>query len=126
MPLGQGLANLAQHLGPVFDDTTIVVMSEFGRTVRQNGNNGTDHGHGNVMWVMGGQVNGGKVYADWQSLEWKPIYLHEGRDLPVTTDFRQVLAQIGERHLSLPDAKRLQEVFPGLPARTPGFNVIRA
>ncbi len=111
-PLGVGLANLAQQLGPMFDDTTIVVMSEFGRTAKQNGNNGTDHGHGNVMWIIGGKVNGGKVYADWQGME--DNRLHEGRDLPVTTDFRQVLAQIGERHLRLPDA-RLAQVFPDFP-----------
>ena len=111
-PLGVGLANLAQQLGPMFDDTTIVVMSEFGRTAKQNGNNGTDHGHGNVMWVLGGKVNGGKVYADWQGME--ESRLHEGRDLPVTTDFRQVLAQIAERHLRLPDAK-LEHVFPDFP-----------
>ena len=111
-PLGLGLANLSQQLGPMFDDTTIVVMSEFGRTAKQNGNNGTDHGHGNVMWILGGKVNGGKVYADWQGME--DSRLHEGRDLPVTTDFRQVLAQIGERHLRLPDAK-LEQVFPDFP-----------
>jgi uncharacterized protein (DUF1501 family) len=111
-PLGVGLANLAQQLGPMFDDTTVVVMSEFGRTAKQNGNNGTDHGHGNVMWVLGGKVNGGKVYADWQGMEENS--LHEGRDLPVTTDYRQVLAQIGERHLRLPDAKLVQ-VFPDFP-----------
>lgn len=111
-PLGLGLSNLATQLGPMFDDTVIVVMSEFGRTARQNGNNGTDHGHGNVMWVMGGPVNGGKVYADWQGMG--DSQLHEGRDLPVTTDFRQVLAQVGERHLRLPDA-RLQQVFPDFP-----------
>ncbi|HEX8956632.1 MAG TPA: DUF1501 domain-containing protein [Burkholderiaceae bacterium] len=111
-PLGLGLTSLAQQLGPMFDDTIIVVMSEFGRTAKQNGNNGTDHGHGNVMWVLGGKVNGGKVYGDWQGME--ENRLHEGRDLPVTTDFRQVLAQIGERHLRLPDAK-LAQVFPDFP-----------
>jgi uncharacterized protein (DUF1501 family) len=122
-PLGQGLATLAQRLGPVFDDTTIVVMSEFGRTARQNGNNGTDHGHGNVMWVLGGQVAGGKVYGDWQGLG--DAQLHEGRDVPVSTDFRAVLAQISERHLKLPD-KQLQLVFPGLPPRGLTADLIRA
>ena len=121
-PLGSGLASLAQHLGPMFDDTTIVVMSEFGRTVKQNGNNGTDHGHGNVMWILGGPVNGGKVYADWQGLDVR--HLHEGRDVPVTTDFRWVLAQIAERHLRLPDS-RLQQVFPDLTGRKPDFNLLR-
>ncbi|HEY8026710.1 MAG TPA: DUF1501 domain-containing protein [Burkholderiaceae bacterium] len=122
-PLGQGLANLAQQLGPIFDDTTIVVMSEFGRTAKQNGNNGTDHGHGNAMWVMGGGVNGGKVYADWRGME--ENQLHEGRDVPVTTDFRHVLAQIAERHLRLPDG-RLQQVFPELPAGQLRWDLIRA
>jgi uncharacterized protein (DUF1501 family) len=110
-PLGQGLATLARQLGDLFDNTTIVVMSEFGRTVRQNGNNGTDHGHGNVMWLLGGRVNGGRVVADWQDLA-EP-HLHENRDLPVTTDFRHVLAQVAERHLRLTPAQ-LQRVFPGM------------
>ena len=121
-PLGLGLANLAKQLGPVFDDTTIVVMSEFGRTVKQNGNNGTDHGHGNVMWLLGGSVNGGKVYADWHGLG--AGHLYEGRDVPVTTDFRWVLAQIAERHLRVPDV-RLQQIFPDLPGRAPTFNLLR-
>ncbi|HXA46969.1 MAG TPA: DUF1501 domain-containing protein, partial [Burkholderiaceae bacterium] len=122
-PLGTGLARLAQQLGPVFNDTTIVVMSEFGRTVKQNGNNGTDHGHGNVMWILGGSVNGGKVYADWHGLEGSHLY--EGRDVPVTTDFRSVLAQIAERHLRVCDA-RLQQVFPDLPGRALDFNLLRS
>ncbi|MEC5215658.1 uncharacterized protein (DUF1501 family) [Actimicrobium sp. GrIS 1.19] len=122
-PLGQGLATLAQRLGPVFDDTTIVAMSEFGRTARQNGNNGTDHGHGNVMWVLGGKVAGGKVYGDWQGLG--EAQLHEGRDVPVSTDFRAVLAQISERHLKLSD-KQLQLVFPDLPPRRLAAELIRA
>jgi uncharacterized protein (DUF1501 family) len=108
-PLGQGLATLAQRLGPMFDDTTIVVMSEFGRTAKQNGNGGTDHGHGNVMWVLGGDVAGGKVYGDWKGLS--ADGLHEGRDLAVTTDFRSVLATVAERHLYLPD-KQLAQLFP--------------
>jgi uncharacterized protein (DUF1501 family) len=86
-PLGQGLAVLAQRLGPMFEDTTIVVMSEFGRTARQNGNGGTDHGHGNAMWVLGGPVAGGKVHGDWKGVG--DAALNEGRDLPVTTDFRR-------------------------------------
>ncbi len=114
MPLGQGLATLAQRLGPLFDDTAIVVMSEFGRTVRQNGNNGTDHGHGNVMWILGGPVAGGKVYGDWQGLD--DAQLYEGRDVPVTTDFRAVLAHIIKRHLRLAD-QQLQQVFPVMPER---------
>ncbi|WP_426110325.1 DUF1501 domain-containing protein [Massilia sp. PWRC2] len=122
-PLGQGLATLATRLGPLFDDTTIVVMSEFGRTARENGNGGTDHGHGNVMWVIGGAVNGGKVYGDWQGVG--DSALNEGRDLPVTTDFRLVLAQIAERHMRLGDPQ-LRKIFPNMPQRGAAFQLIRA
>jgi len=122
-PLGHGLAVLAQRLGPMFDDTTVVVMSEFGRTARQNGNLGTDHGHGNVMWLMGGAVAGGKVYGDWQGVG--DAALNEGRDLPVTTDFRSVLAQVAERHLRLGD-QQLSRIFPAMPQRGPVFQLMRA
>jgi len=97
-------------------------MSEFGRTVKQNGNNGTDHGHGNAMWLLGGAVNGGKVYADWHGLD--ADHLYEGRDVPVTTDFRWVLAQIAERHLLVPDVQ-LQQIFPDMPGRLSNFNLLR-
>lgn len=112
-PLALGLTQLAQRLGPMFDDTVVVVMSEFGRTVRENGNGGTDHGHGNVMWVMGGGVTGGKVLGDWRGLSSGALY--EGRDVPVTTDFRTVLAHVAQRHLRL-DEQQLAQVFPGMPA----------
>ncbi len=121
-PLGLGLATLAQRLGPLFDDTTVVVMSEFGRTARENGNGGTDHGHGNAMWLLGGKVAGGKVYGDWQGVG--EGALNEGRDLPVTTDFRAVLAQVAERHLRLPD-RTLARLFPAMPARHAGFQLLR-
>jgi uncharacterized protein (DUF1501 family) len=122
-PLGQGLAVLAERLGNLFDDTVVVVMSEFGRTARENGTGGTDHGHGNVMWVMGGKVSGGRVYGDWQGLE--EAALNEGRDLPVTTDFRSVLAQIAEQHLLLSD-KQLSQVFPAMPQKAASFRVLGA
>jgi len=122
-PLGQGLAVLAERLGPMFDDTTVIVMSEFGRTARENGNGGTDHGHGNAMWVLGGRVNGGKVYGDWQGVG--DAALNEGRDLPVTTDFRTVLVQVAERHLRLSD-RQLAAVFPAVPQKTPNFQLIKA
>jgi uncharacterized protein (DUF1501 family) len=109
-PLGQGLAALAQGLGSALDSTVVVVMSEFGRTVRQNGNGGTDHGHGNVMALLGGPVVGTRVHGLWPGLGAEALY--EGRDLAVTTDFRQVLAEICATHLRLPQA-RLAEVFPG-------------
>jgi uncharacterized protein (DUF1501 family) len=122
-PLGQGLAVLAQRLGPLFDDTTIVVMSEFGRTARENGNGGTDHGHGNAMWVLGGGVAGGKVLGDWRGVG--DADLNEGRDLPVTTDFRNVLAVVAERHLRLSD-KQLVQVFPSLPRMTGKLDLLRS
>ncbi|SMC24382.1 Uncharacterized conserved protein, DUF1501 family [Andreprevotia lacus DSM 23236] len=115
-PVGEGLAQLAQALGPMWNDTTVVVMSEFGRTAKQNGNGGTDHGHGNVMWLLGGAVAGGKVYGDWRGLDNAALY--EQRDVPVTTDFRAVLAQVAERHLRLPDAQ-LAQIFPGLTTTAP-------
>jgi uncharacterized protein (DUF1501 family) len=123
-PLGQGLAALATRLGPVLDDTAIVAISEFGRTVRENGNGGTDHGHGNVMWLLGGPVAGGKVFGQWPGLSSGALY--EGRDLAVTTDFRQVLGEVVQQHLSLDNA-RLQSIFPGfnLAARS-RLGVIRA
>jgi uncharacterized protein (DUF1501 family) len=112
-PLGEGLVALAQGLGQDWSDTVLVVISEFGRTVRENGNAGTDHGHGNVMWVMGGPVKGGKVYGEWPGLAAAQLY--QGRDLAVTTDYRQPLTAILERHLRLDD-KALAKIFPGLPA----------
>jgi uncharacterized protein (DUF1501 family) len=120
-PLAQGLATLAARLGPVFQDTVIVVMSEFGRTARENGSGGTDHGHGNVMWVLGGAVAGGKVLGEWRGVG--DGALNEGRDLPVTTDFRAVLAQVAARHLRLPE-RQLDTLFPGWAPRAPGFQLL--
>ncbi|MGC1396018.1 MAG: DUF1501 domain-containing protein [Coleofasciculaceae cyanobacterium] len=108
-PLGDGLATLSQGLGNVYADTTVIVMSEFGRTVHENGNGGTDHGHGNVMWLMGGGVKGGKVYGQWPGLAKEQ--LNEGRDLAVTTDFREVISSVLSRHLQL-DNSKIQQVFP--------------
>ena len=83
-------------------------MSEFGRTARENGNRGTDHGHANVMFVLGGPVKGGKVYGRWPGLDQSQLY--EGRDLALTTDFRDVLSELVSRHLGNPS---LKTVFPG-------------
>jgi uncharacterized protein (DUF1501 family) len=112
-PLGDGLAALVQGLGPGWNDMVVVVISEFGRTVHENGNGGTDHGHGNVIWVMGGKVNGGKIYGDWPGLAAAQLY--QSRDLAVTTDYRHALAAILERHMRLPDAA-MAKIFPGMPA----------
>ncbi|MGH8312839.1 MAG: DUF1501 domain-containing protein, partial [Gammaproteobacteria bacterium] len=114
--LGDGLAALVQGLGSVYNDTAILIMSEFGRTFRENGNAGTDHGHGNVMWILGGRVNGGKVHGEWPGLGGDQLY--QNRDLAITTDFRQVIATVLTRHLRLPDSA-LTRVFPdGLGAGT--------
>jgi uncharacterized protein (DUF1501 family) len=109
-PLGDGLAAFAKGLGQDWQDTAVIVLSEFGRTVHENGDAGTDHGHGNVVWVLGGAVQGGKVYGDWPGLA--PAALYEGRDLAVTTDFRTVLAAVAARHLRIPD-RALGNIFPG-------------
>lgn len=110
--LGDGIAGLAKGLGKDFDDTVVIVLSEFGRTVRENGNGGTDHGHGNAIWVIGGRVRGGQIYGDWPGLAAKQLY--QARDLAVTTDFRLVLAAVLERHLNL-GAEQLDRIFPDLP-----------
>lgn len=109
-PLGDGLAAFAKSLGQDWQDTAVVVLSEFGRTVRENGDAGTDHGHGNAIWVMGGAVQGGRVYGDWPGLASEALY--EGRDLAVKTDFRAVLAAVVARHLRVPD-RALGAIFPG-------------
>ena len=115
-PLGEGLATLAQGLGPAWNDTVVVVISEFGRTVRENGDGGTDHGHGNAIWLAGGKVNGGRIYGEWPGLATARLY--EGRDLAVTTDYRAVLAAVTGRHLGLSD-RSLAQLFPGFsPARS--------
>jgi uncharacterized protein (DUF1501 family) len=116
--VGDGLAALAKGLGSDWSDTVLVVVSEFGRTVHENGNAGTDHGHGNAMWVMGGPVRGGKVYGDWPGLGASQLY--QGRDLAVTTDYRHPLTMIIERHLRLDDAA-LGNIFPNLPPRRAGL-----
>jgi uncharacterized protein (DUF1501 family) len=122
-PLGQGLAVLAERLGPLFDDTVVVVMSEFGRTAHENGNGGTDHGHGNVMWLLGGGIGGGRVLGEWQGVG--DAALNEGRDLPVNTDFRSVLAVIAEEHLRM-GAGRLGRIFPAMPQKALPFKLFGA
>ena len=114
-PLGDGLASFATALGQHYSDTVILVISEFGRTVRQNGNGGTDHGHGNVMWVMGGQVRGRKVYGAWPGLSTQQLY--QERDLAVTTDFREPIAAVLRAHMGLGDTQ-IERVFPGRPSPT--------
>jgi uncharacterized protein (DUF1501 family) len=111
-PLGEGLASLAKSLGPSYQDTVILVISEFGRTMRENGNGGTDHGHGNVMWIMGGPVKGRKVYGTWPGLS--PANLYQERDLAITTDFREPIATVLRSHMQFCDAQ-IARVFPACP-----------
>jgi uncharacterized protein (DUF1501 family) len=108
------LAAFWQDLGPLAEETVVVTMTEFGRTARENGDRGTDHGHASVMFVMGGAVRGGKIYGRWPGLTNEQLY--EQRDLALTTDFRQVVAEAVAKQLSNP---RMESVFPGF--RNPGF-----
>jgi uncharacterized protein (DUF1501 family) len=104
---GNSLAAFAKDMGNRMEDVVLVTMSEFGRTAKEDGNGGTDHGHGNVMMVLGGPVRGGKVYGQWPGLE--PEQLHEKRDLAITTDFRDVLGELVSTHLG----QKSNAVFPG-------------
>jgi uncharacterized protein (DUF1501 family) len=104
----RGIAALVADLGNRMADVVVLTMSEFGRAVAENGNRGTDHGHGNAMMVIGGEVKGGRVYGKWPGLS--PESRFEGRDLAVTTDFRDVFAEVLVRHLGVQDP---QSIFPG-------------
>ena len=108
------IAAFCQDMGDRMEDIVLVTMSEFGRTVEENGNAGTDHGHGSLMMVLGGAVQGGKVYGNWPGLEKEQLY--EGRDLAVTTDFRAVLSELVRGHLGQKD---LGAVFPGFEPTAP-------
>jgi len=110
--LAEALAAFHQDLGDHLEDVVVVTMSEFGRTARENGNRGTDHGHANVMFVLGSSVRGGKVYGRWPGLA--PEVLYEGRDLNLTTDYRAVCGEVLTRHLGQRD---LSKIFPGFRTR---------
>jgi len=110
---GRGLSAFARDLGDRMSDVVVVTMSEFGRTAAENGNAGTDHGHGGVMMVLGGPVKGGAIYGTWPGLE--PEQLFEGRDLAVTTDYRDVLAELVRVHLG----QNPEQVFPDYQAGPP-------
>jgi uncharacterized protein (DUF1501 family) len=120
--LGDGLAALVNGLGASYNDTVILVMSEFGRTIHENGDGGTDHGHGNVMWIMGGGVKGGVIQGQWPGLDTDNLY--EGRDLAVTTDFRSVIASVLQQHMRLND-EQLSVVFPTIPQVQTPFVLVK-
>src|SRR4029453_19223894 len=109
---GSSLLAFTQDLGDRMEDVVLVTMTEFGRTVAENGNAGTDHGHGNVMMVLGGGVRGGRLYGEWPGLE--PEQLFERRDLAVTTDFRDVIGELVSAHLG----QKVDQVFPGYAPKT--------
>jgi len=113
---GAGISALYQDLGEHMDDVVILTMSEFGRTAKENGNRGTDHGHANAMFVLGNSVRGGNVYGKWPGL--KNDQLNEGRDLALTTDFRDVFGEIAARHLG---ASNVQSIFPGYNSTSTNF-----
>ncbi|MEJ7623548.1 MAG: DUF1501 domain-containing protein [Pyrinomonadaceae bacterium] len=113
---GGAIAAFATDLGKQMDDVVLITMSEFGRTARENGTRGTDHGHGNSMLILGNTVKGGKVYGDWKGL--KPDQLYEGRDLAVTTDFRDVFAEAAHKHMGTKD---LGKIFPNYSATKEKF-----
>ncbi len=117
---GNAIGAFCQDMGDRMEDIVLVTMSEFGRTVEENGNQGTDHGHGSMMMVLGGSVEGGKVYGKWPGLEKEQLF--EGRDLAVTTDFRAVLSELVRGHLGQTD---LSAVFPGFQPGAP-LGLLRA
>jgi len=112
----RSLAALVTELGDQMGDTVVLTMSEFGRAVNENGNRGTDHGHGNAMIAIGGGVRGGKVYGRWPGLAAHQRY--DGRDLAVTTDFRDVFGEIVVRHMGVANP---QAIFPGYPVQPSKF-----
>jgi uncharacterized protein (DUF1501 family) len=111
--LGDGLLALAQGLGPAYQNTAILIISEFGRTVAENGNGGTDHGHGNVAWLMGGGVKGGKIWGRWPGLDESQLF--ENRDLAVTTDFRSIIGAVLSGQFGMDD-QHIASVIPGYAA----------
>jgi uncharacterized protein (DUF1501 family) len=110
--LGRGLAGFADEIGPdEWKRTTVIVVSEFGRTFHENGDRGTDHGHGSVYWVLGGSVRGGRIAGE--QVRVVQANLNQNRDYPVLTDYRSLIGGVIQRTQSL-DANRLQKVFPGV------------
>lgn len=116
--LGRGLAALAQEMGPEWRNTVVVVVSEFGRTFRENGNRGTDHGHGTVFWILGGSVNGGRIAGEQVRVDAASLF--QNRDYPVLNEYRAVLAGLFERVYGL-SPSQLEQIFPGAKARQLGI-----
>lgn len=113
---GQGITALYRDMGDRMRNIVILSMTEFGRTIRQNGSGGTDHGHSSCLFVAGGPVKGGKVYGKWPGLATEQLY--EGRDLALTTDFRDVFAEVAAVHMG---ATNLNSIFPGFSSTPANF-----
>ncbi|MEJ2439543.1 MAG: DUF1501 domain-containing protein [Gammaproteobacteria bacterium] len=118
-PLAEGLATFWQSLGPLWQDSVVLVISEFGQTARENGDRGTDHAHGNVHWVLGGKIHGGRIYGDWRGLA--EHALPQQWDLPVTTDFLSVIDLVLHKYLATNKAIR-HHVLPDF---TPDYQHIQ-
>ena len=117
--LGQTLAAFNQDMGDRMENIVVVTMSEFGRTAKENGNRGTDHGHANCMFVMGGAVKGGHIYGRWPGID--DHQLNEGRDLALTTDFRSVTGETLARHIGVKDLDTVFPSFDNSAHRFPGL-----
>ena len=116
--LGRGLCAIAREMGPRWSETVVVVISEFGRTFRENGNRGTDHGHGSVYWVMGGAIQGGRIAGDQVPLTQATLF--QNRDYPVLNDYRAIFGGLFRRMYAL-DTRQLSKIFPGVSARDLGL-----
>ena len=121
--LDQGLATLKQELGPVWSDTAVLLVTEFGRTAAINGTRGTDHGTATAALLVGGAVAGGRVIADWPGLSARALY--EGRDLAPTLDLRSVLKGVLQEHLLVPPRELERTVFPDSTAARPLRGLVR-
>jgi uncharacterized protein (DUF1501 family) len=116
--LGRGLSAFAQEMGTMWKQTVVVVISEFGRTFRENGTRGTDHGHGTVYWVLGGGINGGRIAGEQTRVDQASLF--QNRDFPVLNDYRAVLGGLFKRMYGLSNDD-LQIVFPGTPPHDYGI-----
>jgi uncharacterized protein (DUF1501 family) len=121
--LDQGLATLKQELGPVWSDTAVLLVTEFGRTAAINGTRGTDHGTASAALLVGGAVAGGRVIADWPGLSARALY--QGRDLAPTLDLRSVLKGLLHEHLLVPPRELERSVFPDSAAARPLLGLLR-
>jgi uncharacterized protein (DUF1501 family) len=116
--LGRGLAALSEEMGSAWSDTVVVVISEFGRTFRENGNRGTDHGHGSVYWVLGGRVRGGRIAGEQVPVQQNTLF--QNRDYQVLNEYRALFGGLFGRIYGLDDAQ-LERIFPGVKPRDLGL-----